>query len=97
MLCFRERSGSVGFNTQSGRRLMLRMFAVATFALAITTSVQAMPVTPIQQDAFVAQVAYGCGAGATRVNGVCVARSTVRKVRRCARWNGGVCVVWRYY
>ncbi len=76
---------------------MLKTIAIAAFALAVTTSAQAMPVAPIQQNGMITQVAYGCGAGMTRVNGVCVARATVRKVRRCARWNGGVCVVWRYY
>ena len=30
-----------------------------------------------------------------RINGVCVARTTKRQVRRCARWSGGACV--RYY
>jgi len=31
------------------------------------------------------QVAVGCGVGRTRVNGVCVARTTKRQVRRAAR------------
>jgi hypothetical protein len=47
----------------------------------------------------ITQAAYGCGAGRTRVGGVCVARTTKRhvrrQVRRCARWSGGACV--RYY
>ena len=37
------------------------------------------------------QVVAGCGAGRTRVNGVCVARPTKRHARRCARWNGSTC------
>jgi hypothetical protein len=76
---------------------MLKLIAVATFAIAVSTSAQALPVASGQQDGLITQVAYGCGAGMTRINGVCVARATIRKVRRCARWNGGVCVVWRYY
>jgi hypothetical protein len=46
----------------------------------------------------VTKVVFGCGPGRTLVNGVCVARSTMRQVgrqaRRCARWNGGVCARW---
>lgn len=76
---------------------MLRLIAIAVFALTALSAAQAMPITPVHQDGLLTEVAYGCGAGRTRVNGVCVARATVRRVRRCARWNGGVCVVWRYY
>ena len=76
---------------------MLKLIAVASFALTVTASAQAMPIPSIQQDGLITQVAYGCGAGRVRVNGVCVARTTVRKVRRCVRWSGGVCVVWGYY
>jgi hypothetical protein len=43
-------------------------------------------------------VVAGCGIGRTRVNGVCVARTTIRQTRRaarrCARWNGRVCARW---
>jgi len=46
-------------------------------------------------DDMVAQVAVGCGMGRTRINGVCVARTTVRQtrrsVRRCVRWQGRAC------
>jgi hypothetical protein len=77
---------------------MIRFIAFA-FALALAASAQAMPVTPLHQpDGMITQVAYGCGAGRTRVNGVCVARTTKRhvrrEVRRCARWHGGTCVRW---
>jgi hypothetical protein len=77
---------------------MIRFIAFA-FTLALAASAQAMPVTPLHQpDGMVTQVAYGCGAGRTRVNGVCVARTTKRhvrrEVRRCARWHGGTCVRW---
>jgi len=73
---------------------MIRFVPVA-FALALATSVQAMPVTPLHQpDGMITQVREACGAGRVRVNGVCVARTTRRQVRRCARWHGGTCVHW---
>ena len=75
---------------------MIRLIAVAAFTLAIATSAQAMSLVPIHQaDSMVTQVREACGAGRVRVNGVCVARTTKRQVRRCARWHGGVCV--HYY
>jgi hypothetical protein len=74
---------------------MIRLIAVAGFALAFATSVQAMTPSPIPQpDGMITQVAVGCGVGRTRVGGVCVARTTIRQARRCARWNGGVCARW---
>jgi len=52
-----------------------------------------------QPNGMTTQVREACGAGRVRINGVCVARTTKRQVRRevrrCARWNAGVCV--RYY
>jgi hypothetical protein len=73
---------------------MIRLTAVV-FALALATSVQAMPVTPLHQpDGVITQVREACGAGRVRINGVCVARTTRRQVRRCARWSGGNCVHW---
>jgi len=73
---------------------MIRLIAVA-FALTLAASAQAMPVTPLHQsDSMVTQVREACGAGRVRINGVCVARTTRRQVRRCARWNGGTCVHW---
>jgi hypothetical protein len=66
---------------------MLRMFAVAGFALAVTTSAQAITPAPIPQpDGMITQVAAACGAGRTRVNGVCVARTTIRHTRRAVRY-----------
>jgi len=57
-----------------------------------------MPFAPIQQpDGMTTSVAYGCGPFRTRVRGVCVARTTIRQARRCARWYGGACAAWRYY
>ena len=80
---------------------MLRLIAVAGFALAVATSAQAMTVAPIhQQDGMITQVAFGCGPGRTRVGDACVARTTIRHVRRearrCLRWHPvrGVCLEW---
>jgi len=74
---------------------MIRIVAVA-FIVAIALPAQSTPIAPVQEpDGIITQVAAACGAGRTRVNGVCVARTTKRQVRRCALWNGGVCV--RYY
>jgi hypothetical protein len=76
------------------------MISVA-FALAVATSAEAMSPAPLQQpDGLTTRVAFWCGPFRTRVNGVCVARTTIRQtrreMRRCARWNpAGVCV--RYY
>jgi hypothetical protein len=65
---------------------MLKLFAVAGFALTIATSAQAMPPAPIPHpDAMITPVAAACGAGRTRVNGVCVARTTIRHTRRAVR------------
>ena len=79
---------------------MIRLIAVA-FALTLAGSVQAAtPVAPLHQpDNMITQVREACGVGRVRINGVCVARTTKRhvrrEVRRCARWSGGNCV--RYY
>jgi len=78
---------------------MLRLIAVAGFALSLATSAQGMTPTPLPQlDNIMTQVAVGCGPGRTRVNGVCVARTTVRQtrraVRRCVRWQGGACALY---
>jgi hypothetical protein len=75
---------------------MLRLIAVAGFALLVASSAHAItPAPPPQVDEMVTRVAVGCGPGRTRVNGVCVARTTVRQtrraVRRCVRWQAGVC------
>ncbi len=80
---------------------MLKLIAVAGFALAVATSAQAMTPAPIPQpDSVMTQAAFGCGPGRTRVGGVCVARTTIRHtrrvVRRCAFWRGGVCRRWYY-
>ena len=75
---------------------MIRLIAVSAFALAVATSAQAMSLAPLHQsNGMITQVREACGAGRVRVNGVCVARTTIRQTRRCARWSGGVCV--HYY
>ena len=78
---------------------MIRFVAVI-FALAVATSAQAMSPAPLHQsDGMITQIREACGAGRVRINGVCVARTTKRhvrrEVRRCARRSGGACV--RYY
>jgi hypothetical protein len=78
---------------------MLRLIAIAGFALTVATSAQAMTPAPLAQpDGMVTEVAVGCGMGRTRVNGVCVARTTVRHARRaarrCVRWQGSACALY---
>jgi hypothetical protein len=78
---------------------MLRLLIATGFALLVATSAQGMTPAPLpQMDDMVTQVAVGCGAGRTRVNGVCVARTTVRQtrraVRRCVRYQAGVCAAY---
>ena len=75
---------------------MIRLIAIA-FALTLAGSVQAAtPVAPLHQpDNMITQVREACGAGRVRINGVCVARTTTRHVRRaarrCAGWSEGFC------
>jgi len=66
---------------------MIRLLAIAGFALSVAVSAQAMTVAPTipQPDSMITEVAAACGAGRTRVNGVCVARTTVRQTRRAVR------------
>jgi hypothetical protein len=64
---------------------MLRLIAVAGF-LAFATSAQALTPAPLHQpDGMITQVRLGCGPGRTRVEGVCVARTTIRHARRVIR------------
>jgi hypothetical protein len=80
---------------------MIRFIAVIGFALSVTSSAQAMSPAPIPQidNDEIMQIALACGPGRTRINGVCVARTTVRQtrraVRRCVRWQGGVCALYQ--
>jgi hypothetical protein len=65
---------------------MIRLIAVAAFVLAVATPAQAMSPAPLHKlDGITTEAAYGCGAGRTRVRGVCVARTTKRQVRRQIR------------
>jgi hypothetical protein len=66
---------------------MIRMIAVAGFALSVAVSAQAMTPAPIvpQPNDMITKVAAACGVGRTRINGVCVARTTVRHTRRAVR------------
>jgi len=79
---------------------MIRLVAAAAFTLVIATSAHAVTLAPIHQpDSTITQVREACGPGRVRINGVCVARTTERhvrrEVRRCARWSGGSCL--QYY
>ena len=75
---------------------MIRLIAAAGLALfLVTPSHGAVFASLPQSGSMVTNVVAACGAGRTRVNGVCVARTTVRQTRRCARWSGGTCL--RYY
>ncbi|OSJ37023.1 hypothetical protein BSZ19_01340 [Bradyrhizobium japonicum] len=51
-----------------------------------------------QSESLNTPVAAACGVGRTRINGVCVARTTIRQtrraVRRCLRWQGNVCAMY---
>ena len=78
---------------------MIRLIAVAAFTLAIATSAHAITLAPLNQpDRIITQVREACGAGRVRVNGVCVARTTTRHVRRaarrCAQWSEGFCTYY---
>jgi hypothetical protein len=65
---------------------MIRLIAVAGFALSVAISAQAMTPAPIPQpEGMITQIAAACGVGRTRVNGVCVARTTMRHTRRAVR------------
>jgi len=61
---------------------MVRLIGIV-FALAVSTSAQAMSLAPLhQQDNVIAQVREGCGAGMHMINGRCVTTSARRHVRR---------------
>jgi hypothetical protein len=61
---------------------MIRLIAIAGFALLLATSAQAMTAAPLHQPSMITNVAFGCGLGRTRVGGICVARTTIRHARR---------------
>jgi hypothetical protein len=66
---------------------MIRLIAIAGFVLSVALSAQAMTPAPIiaPPNDMITKVAAACGVGRTRVNGVCVARTTVRQTRRAVR------------
>ena len=62
---------------------MIRLIAIAGFAVAAATAAQAVTPAPIARpNGVIIQVREGCGGGMVMVNGVCVARSTIRQQRR---------------
>src|SRR5262249_33168691 len=70
---------------KTGGKTMLRLIAVAGF-FAFATSAQAMSPPPLPHpDRMITQRRPACGPGRTRVGGVCVARTTIRHVRRGVR------------
>jgi hypothetical protein len=78
---------------------MIKLIAVASFALLLATSAQAMTPAPVPQtdNDMITQIAAATGPGRTRVNGVCVAHyppDAPRAVRRCARWQADVCALY---
>ena len=81
---------------------MIRLIGFAAFGLVLATSAQAMSPMPLHQpNGMITQVREACGAGRVRINGICVARTTRRhvrrSVRRCAVWGAGhVCHRWVY-
>jgi hypothetical protein len=83
-------------NQNHGWKPMIRVIAVAAFALALTTSAQAITLAPLHlQNGVITQVREACGAGMHRVNGVCVTTPARRQVRRCLVWGAGhVCRKW---
>ena len=65
---------------------MIRLIAIAGFALLVATSAQAFNPAPFPEpDGMITEIAAACGAGRTRVNGLCVARTTMRQTRRAVR------------
>jgi hypothetical protein len=64
---------------------MLRLIAITGFALAVSTSVQAMPLPPLDQpDGMITAVRNNCGAGMrwNEALGRCATTSARRHVRR---------------
>jgi hypothetical protein len=52
---------------------MIKWIAVSAFVLALEASAKAMTAQPKVQAEGLTPVAYACGAGRVRVNGICVA------------------------
>src|SRR5690349_20757235 len=83
-------------NVHMGEKAMIRLVAVAAFALAVATSAQAMSPVPLHQsDGMITHVRHACGAGMHMVNGVCTTTVMRRQARRCLVWGAGhVCRKW---
>ena len=68
---------------------MIRLIAIAGFALVVATSAQGMTPAPLlQPDSLINKVAAGCGIGKTMVNGKCETRMEKRHERRQQRRTG---------
>jgi hypothetical protein len=80
---------------------MIRLIAVATLALAVTTSAEAMSPAPLHQsDGIITQArqARPChDPNQVRINGICRfwARHVSRAEHRCVWWTEGLCI--EYY
>lgn len=79
---------------------MFRSTALVLLGLSTASSAYGMTLPPLPgPNAMVIEIAIGCGPGRTRIDGVCVARTTVRQtrraVRRCVRWQAGVCALYQ--
>jgi hypothetical protein len=80
---------------------VVRVIIVA-FTLSLASSVQAMPVSPVQapDNNMVMTVRTGCGVGFQRVAGRCVRNTAVRQFRRATRRcerrlrRTGQCIRW---
>jgi hypothetical protein len=94
--------GRSPMNLGNMRELSVGLLAVAACALTLATSAEAITLAPLYQpEGMIAQIAYGCGTGKTRVGRNCMARTTVRHtrrasraIRRCIGWDRGVCAGW---
>ena len=75
-------------NGYTEKTKMIKLIAVAFALVAATSSAHAYKLSPAplhQPDGMITQVREGCGVGRVRINGICVARTTSRHVRREAR------------
>ena len=67
---------------------MIKIISVAFVLVLASASAQAMPLAPIQQPDSMITSRGRMRSGQGTSHGVCVARTTKRHARRCARWNG---------
>ena len=77
---------------------MVRLIAIAAFALAVATSAQAITLAPLHQpNGVITQVRQACGVGMhwrADLNR-CVTTPARRQARRCLVWGAGhVCRKW---